>query len=167
MSCRVKYAEAIADKIRETVGVDHNTAEEIYPGKILLKVSPENPKLKNKHNVTKWAKRLADKLNTMFNSKDYGTVATIDDRYLKGTIINYNIPTKLVDAYKNKNAYKPVKKAESSSETGLLSEKTLSLSEFPQEIIDTYKGDIRTLLDDDSISLDQFKNFIEHLKNCK
>lgn len=164
MSCRVKYTEVIAEKIRQTVGVDRTTAEEIYPGTILLKVSPDNPKLKDKRNVLKWAKRLTDKLNTMFKSNIYGTIATIDDRYLRGVILNYSIPSKLVDRYIDKYSYKVPDKTKFSS---LIDQKTLSLSEFPQEIIDQYKGDIRVLMADDNITLDQFKNFIEHLKNCK
>lgn len=167
MSCRVKYTEAVANKIRKTVGVDHTTAEEIYPGTILLKVSSENPKLKTKDNVLKWAMRLADKLNSMFRSDLYGTVATIDNRYLRGVILNYSIPSKLIDRYIEKYADLPKAGEKKSSENRLISDKMLSLSEFPENIIDENKGTIRLLLDDDTITLDQFKNFIEHLKNCK
>lgn len=66
--------------------------------------------------------------------------------------------------YVNKNT-KSIKK--STENISLNKQKTLSLEKQPEEIVYKHWDEIKTLLDDDKLSLEDFNNFIEHLKNCK
>lgn len=164
-NCRLHYTEQVENKIKEAFGVNRTSAKEL-PGKtILLTTNTDNPKLKTKDNLFKWAQRVVDSLNKRFRTDVYGNMLTIDsERYPKAILIKYAVPSKLIDYYIDKSTKGELKKPENIS---LNKQKTLSLEKQPEEIVYEHWDEIKILLDDDTLSLEDFNNFIEHLKNCK
>lgn len=172
MSCRVHYREQVEKKVKEAFGVGRTSAKEVPGNKILLTVSPDNSQLKDKVNVVKWAERVVESLNKRFRTDIMGNLVELDTTsYPKAVMVKYNVPSKLIEYYINKYAtpvrksqLKKIVKTTSNPET---IEKINIVFELPASFREDHWADIKMAIDDDFFSTDNFRDFIEHLKNCK
>ena len=113
MSCRQNYVDQILADIRDIVGINRTSAQQMSSNKMLLSINKDNPSLLTKENTVEWGRALAKKINDKYHSKLYGTVIYVNTRkYDHATELTWEIPMKLIDEYErlNESSQAPVVK---------------------------------------------------------